>query len=66
MPMTWVTRALVIPSWRAMAAWLETSPDPRSVCHSMARGELHKALDLTAAYGTCRRKPGRWGYDQER
>ena len=26
-PMTWATRARVTPSWRAMAAWLEASPD---------------------------------------
>ena len=28
-PMTWVTRAREIPSRRAMAAWLEASPDSR-------------------------------------
>jgi hypothetical protein len=28
MPITWVTRARVIPSLRAISAWLATSPDP--------------------------------------
>lgn len=34
--MTWVTRARVIPSRRAMAAWFEASPDSRRACHSRA------------------------------
>ena len=34
--MTWVTRARVIPSRRAMAAWLGASPDASRACHSMA------------------------------
>lgn len=45
--MTRVTRARVMPSRRAMAAWLRTSPDSRRVCHlsalrrsSAARGGL--------------------------
>ena len=36
MPMTWVTRARVMPSQRAMSAWLAISPDFKRVCHSMA------------------------------
>ena len=34
--MTWVTRAREIPSRRAMAAWLEASPDSRRAFHSIA------------------------------
>ena len=34
--MTWVTRARVIPSRRAISAWLRTRPDSSSACHSMA------------------------------
>ena len=35
-PITWVTRARVIPSRRAISAWLAASPDSRRVCHLMA------------------------------
>jgi len=34
--MTCVTRARVIPSRRAMAAWLRASPDSRRACHEVA------------------------------
>ncbi len=36
MPMTWVTRARVMPSRRAMSAWLAASSPSRRAFHSMA------------------------------
>ena len=34
--MTWVTRARVIPSCRAMSAWVPTSPEASKAFHSWA------------------------------
>jgi hypothetical protein len=50
-PMTWVTRARVIPSRRAMAAWLGASPDSRSACHSRALRRSSTTRGIRGSFG---------------
>ena len=47
--MIWVTLARVIPSCRAISAWLATLPDSRRACHSMA---FRRSSTTRGVFGT--------------
>lgn len=63
MPMTWVTRARVTPSRRAMSAWLAILPESRRACHSMALRKSSTTRGVPGSLGglgvprTCRTAP---------
>lgn len=50
-PMTYVTRARVMPSRMAMSAWLAILPDSRRACHSMALRRSSTTRGVLATFG---------------